>query len=106
MIKIKLLFVLLIRKQLNLKLYIRSKKENPWWIRRRNSKNSSNELNDELNKTYKKKKNYNFSSRFKLKTYKSTYNLNSFISEKNKINKQNSKLLELKNTINGYNKNK
>ena len=71
-----------------------------------NSKNSSNELNDELNKTYKKKKNYNFSSRFKLKTYKSTYNLNSFISEKNKINKQNSKLFELKNTINGYNKNK
>ena len=68
-----------------------------------NSKNSSNELNNELNKTYKRKKNYNFSSRFKLKTYKSTFNLNSFISEKNKINNQKSRLLELKNTINEYN---
>ena len=95
------------KKKTKFKNYIlNQKKEILDELEEENSKNSSNELNDELNKTYKKKKNYNFSSRFKLKTYKSTYNLNSFISEKNKINKQNSKLFELKNTINGYNKNK
>ena len=71
-----------------------------------NSKNSSNnEINDEIAKTSTKRddnKNYNFSSRFQLKTYKSTSNLNSFINTKNKITFQNSKLLELKSSMNEY----
>ena len=64
-----------------------------------NSKNSSNEVNNEFNNTYKKSKNFNFNSRFHLKTYKSTISLNSFIKEKNNLNSQNSKIIELKNTI-------
>ena len=64
-----------------------------------NSKNSSHEVNNEFNSTYKRSKNYNFASRFHLKSYKSTFNLNSFKKEKNSLNQQNSKLMELKNTI-------
>jgi hypothetical protein len=64
-----------------------------------NSKNSSNEVNNEFKNTYKKSKNFNFNSRFHLKTYKSTISLNSFIKEKNNLNNQNSKIIELKNTI-------
>ena len=67
-----------------------------------NSKENSNELNDEFNQTYKIKRNYNFSSRFNLKNNKSTSNINYLIKEKNQINNQSSKIIELKRTINEH----
>ena len=73
-----------------------------------NIKNSPNELINESNQIIlDKKKNYNFSSRFKLNNSQSSYNINSFLFEKNQSNnEQNSKLVELKNTIKEYDKNK
>ena len=66
--------------------------------------NLLNELNDELNKTTRIRKNYNFTSRFKLKNYLSTSNINSFLTEQNKVNNQKSKIIELRKTVDKYNK--
>ena len=72
-----------------------------------NLKNSPKEIIDGLNTTSRNNKNYNFSSRFKLNNSQSSYNINSFLFEKNQSNnEQNSKLVELKNTIKEYDKNK
>ena len=70
-----------------------------------NSKSNSKELKDEFNNTYRERKNYNFTSRFKLKLTKSTNNISSFIKEKNQINNSNSKskIFELKNTVSEFN---
>ena len=79
-------------------------KKNQDIYKEKDNDNDFIELKDEFNKTAGAKKNYNFASRFKLKNYPSTGNLNSFFIEQNKDNSQKTKILELKNTLDKYNK--
>ena len=82
---------------------LKTYKKNNIYNEKDNNYNFS-ELNDEFNKTARAKKNYNFTSRFKLKNYPSTNNLNFFFTEQNKVNSQKTKIIELKNKVDKYNK--